>query len=401
MTFRHDIIFVCLDVTVAAQRGASRCAVRYKVDDAMSDSDNHSVGSDAHAAKIRKGKGGMVAKLRQQFEPSTGQDLAIVPSRRSARVASQPGRTGKRCRSPVDPDSPAPAAGASAGPADVLTPPPSQSAPPSSPAADASALTLEGLLARIQALEGNRAAVQQLESKLLQAQADLAATRSELAGFKSSVEHQLQEQTSHSIARENAVKDGLQQLVQAEGSSLERLSQRIRANNIVMHGVPDIAAHSRPADLARFVKTAVDAAAPRRPSTLPPPSQAIQAVSHIGRPGSDKRAVLVEFSTQTAKHDAFKLSPQLRRSGLHLADELTPKQLKAQRGLAADFSALKLKGFQPFYRRGELKYRDQGVNRTCKKGEAIHVSAPSSPPRAPPGTPRGITWPPPGFSWPL
>ena len=174
----------------------------------MSDSDNDSVGSDAHAAKIRKGKGGMVAKLRQQFEPSTDQDLAIVPSRRSARVASQPGRTGKRCRSPVDPDSPAPAAGASAGPADVLTPPPSQSAPPSSPAADASALTMEGLLARIQALEGSRTAVQQLESKLLQAQADLAATRSELAGLKSSVEQQLKEQTSHSIAREMQSRTG-------------------------------------------------------------------------------------------------------------------------------------------------------------------------------------------------
>ncbi len=154
-----------------------------------------------------------------------------------------------------------------------------------------------------------------------------------------------------------------------------------------MHGVPDIAAHSRPADLTRFVGAKVDAAAPRRPPATAPLSQSIKAVSHIGRPGSDKRAVLVEFSTQTAKHEAFKLSPQLRRSGLHLADELTPKQLKAQKGLAVDFSALKLKGFSPFYRRGELKYRDRGVNRTCRKGEAIHVSAPSSPPRAPPAPP--------------
>ena len=83
----------------------------------------------------------------------------------------------------------------------------------------------------------------------------------------------------------------------------------------------------------------------------------------------------------------FKLSPHLRRSGLHLADELTPKQLKAQKGLEADFSALKLKGFRPFYRRGELKYRDQGVNRTCKRGEAIRVSAPIRPPRASPAPP--------------
>lgn len=121
--------------------------------------------------------------------------------------------------------------------------------------------------------------------------------------------------------------------------------------------------------------------------------------SHIGRPGSDKRAVLVHVSTQTAKHVAFKLSPQLRRSGLHLADEPTPKQLKAQKGLAADFSGLKPKGFPPFFRRGELIYRDQGVNRTCKKkgpSMCLPLPAPPLPPPqlllAPPGpcycTPR-------------
>ena len=109
-----------------------------------------------------------------------------------------------------------------------------------------------------------------------------------------------------------------------------------------MHGMPDTAATSRPADLARLVRGKLDAAAPRRGSTFAP-SQSIQAVSHIGRPGNNKRAVLVEFSTHTAKHEAFKLSAQLRREGLHLADELTHKQLKAQRGLAADFSALKLR----------------------------------------------------------
>ena len=154
-----------------------------------------------------------------------------------------------------------------------------------------------------------------------------------------------------------------------------------------MHGVPDTAATSRPADLTRLVKGKLDAAAPRRGSAVAP-SQSVQAVSHIGRPGSNKRAVLVEFSTHTAKHEAFKLSPQLRREGLHLADKLTHKQLKAQKGLATDFSALKLKGFSPFYRRGQLLYRDQGINRTCKRGEAIRVSAPSNPPRASPGPHR-------------
>ena len=73
-----------------------------------------------------------------------------------------------------------------------------------------------------------------------------------------------------------------------------------------MHGVPDNATTSKPADLTRLVKSRLDAAAPRRGST-PEPSQSVQAVSYIGRSGSNKRPVLVEFSTHTAKHEAFKL----------------------------------------------------------------------------------------------
>ncbi|DBA82787.1 TPA: hypothetical protein ACH3X1_007014 [Trebouxia sp. C0004] len=353
----------------------------------MSDSDNGSAGSVAHAHKARKGQDGQVANLRNRFEHPTSQALTVVPARRSARVASagQPQQTGKRCRSSAQPSS--------------------SGAPAASSAADSSARpptdALADLLARIGALEQNQADSQQLRSDLLQTQTELAATRSELlkaqteltaacsdlTEFKGSVNKRLGEQTSHSIARETAVKDGLQQQVNAEGSSLEHLSQRIRANNIVLHGVPDIAAHSRPADLTRYLSNKLDSATPRRGSPSQALSQSIRAVSHIGRPGSSKRAVLVEFSTHTAKREAFKLSPHLRCSGLHLADELTPKQLKAQKGLEADFSGLKLKGFRPFYRRGELKYRDQGVNRTCKRGEAIRVSAPISPPRASPAPP--------------
>ena len=357
----------------------------------MSDSDSGSAGSAAHAPKIRKGPDGQVAKLRDRFEPPMSQALVVVPPRRSARVASasQPQRAGKRCRSSAQPaDSAAPAASSAADP--------SADSP-----AGLSAVTLAGFLARIEALEQRSTDVQQLRSDLLQAQNELAAvrsdllqtqtelatTRSDLAEFGGSIDKQLGDQTSHSIARETAVKDKLQQQLSTEGSSLEHLSQRVRANNIVLHGVPDIAAHSRPADLTRYVSNKLDAAAPHRGHSSQTLSQSIQAVSHIGRPGSGKRAVLVQFSTHTAKHEAFKLSPHLRRSGLHLADELTPKQLKAQKGLEADFSALKLKGFHPFYRRGELKYRDQGVNRTCKRGEAIRVSAPASPSRASPAPP--------------
>ncbi|DBB04180.1 TPA: hypothetical protein ACH3X1_013223 [Trebouxia sp. C0004] len=316
----------------------------------MSDSDNGRAGSVAHAHKARKGQDGQVAKLRNRFEHPMSQALTVVPARRSARVASagQPQQTGKRCRSSAQPSSSgAPAASSAADPS--AHPPTGLPADPSAvPPADA----LADLLARIGALEQNQADSQQLRSDLLQTQTELAATRSELlkaqteltaacsdlAEFKGSVNKRLGEQTSHSIARETAVKDGLQQQVNAEGSNLEHLSQCIRANNIVLHGVPDIAAHSRPADLTRYVSNKLDSATPRRGSPSQALSQSIRAVSHI-------------------------------------------------EGLGGRFSALKLKGFRPFYRRGELKYRDQGVNRTCKRGEAIRVSAPISPPRASPAPP--------------
>ncbi|DBB02862.1 TPA: hypothetical protein ACH3X1_013469 [Trebouxia sp. C0004] len=325
----------------------------------MSDSDNGSAGSVAHAHKARKGQDGQVAKLRNRFEQPMSQALTVVPARRSARVASagQPQQTGKRCRSSAQPSSSgAPAASSAADPSGHLP-----TGLPADPSAVPPADALADLLARIRALEQNQAESQQLRSDLLQTQTELAATRSELLKAQTELTQPvLTWQSSKALA------------------------------NIVLHGVPDIATHSRPADLTRYVSNKLDSATPRRGSPSQALSQSIRAVSHIGRPGSGKRAVLVEFSTHTAKHEAFKLSPHLRCSGLHLADELTPKQLKAQKGLEADFSALKLKGFRPFYRRGELKYRDQGVNRTCKRGEAIRVSAPISPPRvspAPPGPP--------------
>ena len=53
---------------------------------------------------------------------------------------------------------------------------------------------------------------------------------------------QLQDHTSHCVARETAVEDELQQPVSTEGSSLEQLRRRVRADNVVMHGVLDAAA---------------------------------------------------------------------------------------------------------------------------------------------------------------
>ena len=294
----------------------------------MNDSDSGSAGSAAHAPKTRNGQDGQVAKLRNQFEPPMSQAPGMVPARRSACVASagQLQTAGKRYRSSVQPaDSAAPAASSAAG-----------------PPADHPALTLAGLLARIKALEQDKTDVQQLSSDLLQTQNELAAVRSDLlqtqtdlTEFRGSVDKQLGEQTSHSIARETAAKDKLQQQVNAEGSSLEHLSQRVSANNpSVLHGVPDLAAYTRLADLTRYVSNKLDAAAPRRGPSSPALSQSIQpAVSHIGRLASGKRAVLVQFSTHTAKHEAFKLSPHLRRSAFTLLMSSHPNSWKRRRAV--------------------------------------------------------------------
>ena len=113
---------------------------------------------------------------------------------------------------------------------------------------------------------------------------------------------------------------------------------------MVMHGIPDTAALSKPADLERFVKNKVNAATPSRGPSV---SHAITAVMHIGRPGEGNRSVLVEYATNQAKHKAYALSRELRRNGLHRSDELTLKQLQAHKAMEPDVAALRSKGYRP------------------------------------------------------
>ena len=113
------------------------------------------------------------------------------------------------------------------------------------------------------------------------------------------------------------------------------------------------------------------------------------AVTHIGRPGTGNRSVLVEYASSQAKHSAYALSKELRRRGFHLADELTPKQMHAQKA-QADASALRSKGFRPWFRRGALYYSNRGVQRQCRQGEVVKVPTCSvpAPPPAPPAPTR-------------
>ncbi|DBA84175.1 TPA: hypothetical protein ACH3X1_006640 [Trebouxia sp. C0004] len=224
----------------------------------------------------------------------------------------------------------------------------------------------QAALARIAALE--------------QLPAQLAEAQSQLKAAEASFSKKLEEQTQSSLARENAVKDNCQQRINALDSTVEMLSQRIRARNMVVHGLPDTAAVSNPAALERLVKDRVDSVGPHRGSS--PVSRFITAVTRIGRPGAGNRAELVEYSSSQAKHKTYALSRQLRQQGMSLTDELTPKQQQAQKALDPDRIALRSKGFRTWFRHGTLWYLDQGVPRECKQGEAVRLpQTQGSPPR--------------------
>ena len=169
------------------------------------------------------------------------------------------------------------------------------------------------------------ALLEQLPAQLTAAQDQLKALQTEMTATAARFDQQLKEQVQNGIARENAVKDSCQQQVSALGSTQEVLSQRVRSKNMVVHGFPDTAVVSNAAALERMVKAKIDSVA-----TGASISQSITAVTRIGRPGAGNRAVLVEYSSSQAKHRAYALSRQLRQHGLHLTDELTPKQQQAQ-----------------------------------------------------------------------
>ena len=89
-----------------------------------------------------------------------------------------------------------------------------------SSAAYSPAMTLAGLLGRIEELERDKANTQQLRSDLLQAQTELSEARYQLAELKGSVDKWDDEETS--VGRETVAKDRQQQVVDTEGLSNSR-----------------------------------------------------------------------------------------------------------------------------------------------------------------------------------
>ena len=55
--------------------------------------------------------------------------------------------------------------------------------------------------------------------------------------------------------------------------------------------------------------------------------------------------MLVEYTTNQAKHKAYALSRELGRNAFHLLIELTPKQLQTRRSMEPDVTAPWSKGY--------------------------------------------------------
>ncbi|DBA81987.1 TPA: hypothetical protein ACH3X1_007690 [Trebouxia sp. C0004] len=89
------------------------------------------------------------------------------------------------------------------------------------------------------------------------------------------------------------------------------------------------------------------------------------------------RAVMVELITMSAKHRAFKASGCLRASRICLDEDLTTQQKQQCTGLSSDFLGLNIRGFKPFFRGTNLKYRDGGVVHQCAKVGANKIRAPA------------------------
>ena len=150
-----------------------------------------------------------------------------------------------------------------------------------------------------------------------------------------------------------------------------RVSKR---QNLVVFGIAESSACASPEALAAHVQSLLFEALP---------SSAAPLVSYAYRLGKWKaaqtkpRAVLVELTTVSAKHRAFKTSSRLRVNRIRLDEDLTPQRMRQRKGLSSDFLGLKVRGFKPFFRGTTLKYRDAGVVRQCAKGGANKIRAPA------------------------
>ncbi|DBA87940.1 TPA: hypothetical protein ACH3X1_004928 [Trebouxia sp. C0004] len=152
---------------------------------------------------------------------------------------------------------------------------------------------------------------------------------------------------------------------------MHRYSKR---RNLVVFGIAESSSCATPEALAAHLQSLLFEDAPSSASPL------VSCAYRLGKWKAAQRkprAVLVELTTVSAKHRAFKASSRLRASRIRLDEDLTPQQMQQRKGLSTDFLGLKIRGFKPFFRGTTLKYRDGGVVHQCAKGGANKIRAPA------------------------
>ena len=130
--------------------------------------------------------------------------------------------------------------------------------------------------------------------------------------------------------------------------------------------------YSLPVELARHMQGVLFQIAPASGLTI------VRSAYRLGKWKQDQlkpRAVLVELTLVAAKHTAFQAASRLRADRIRLDEDLTAQQMQQRRGLFADFQCLKARGYKPFFRGANLKYRDGPAIRKCVRGEANKVVA--------------------------
>ncbi|KAL8987771.1 MAG: hypothetical protein Q9169_008653 [Polycauliona sp. 2 TL-2023] len=121
--------------------------------------------------------------------------------------------------------------------------------------------------------------------------------------------------------------------------ALEDLDRSARSKNLVLYGVPE--------DSQSAIQTDLD--------------RGVDSVHRLGRYSakqSKPRPLKLCFSTIQEKHEFLKIAKDLRTSkGIRCDDDLTRLQQQQREDLSADFQTLKSKGYTPFLRGSQLRYR--------------------------------------------
>ncbi len=189
---------------------------------------------------------------------------------------------------------------------------------------------------------------------------------------------QLEKLIQNHQAQSNSQHDNCRQHRMESSPQTEHMLRYSKRQNLVVFGIAEGSACATPEALAAHIQGLLFE------GVLSSAAPLVSCAYRLGKwkaAQKKPRAVLVELTTVSAKHRAFKASSRLRANRIRLDEDLTSQQMQQRKGLSSDFLGLKIRGFKPFFRGTTLKYRDGGVVRQCAKGGAnkIRVPAPTVP----------------------